>query len=117
MFPTATAIATRECTSNVYLPMSDGKLIFIPKGTTVIVSLVAQHHNPKYGSQSDEFIPECFLEGRAIYQADKVSRNGHGDMFAYMPFSTGLKNCSGHAPLRWRNSKWSCGTPVFIPSD
>ncbi|KAG9404910.1 hypothetical protein AC1031_005114 [Aphanomyces cochlioides] len=108
IFPSATAIATRECASDDHVPMSDGKPIFIPKGTTVIVSLVAQHRNPKYGSQPDEFIPERFLEGTAVYEADKVLLNGHGNMFAYMPFGTGPKNCSGRAPLRWRNSKWSC---------
>ncbi|CAK4558788.1 unnamed protein product [Aphanomyces euteiches] len=65
------------------------------EGTTIYISLVALHHNPKYWSQPDEFIPERFLEGSAVYEADKGLRNGHGNTFTYMPFSAGPKNCIG----------------------
>ncbi|CAK4162515.1 unnamed protein product, partial [Aphanomyces euteiches] len=36
-----------------------------------------------------------FLEGTAVYEADKALRNGHSNTFTYMPFSTGPKNCIG----------------------
>ncbi|KAH9076737.1 hypothetical protein Ae201684P_010671 [Aphanomyces euteiches] len=64
-------------------------------GTTIYISLAAQHRNPKYWSQPDEFISERFLEGTAVYEADKALRNGHSNTFTYMPFSTGPKNCIG----------------------
>ncbi|KAH9183618.1 hypothetical protein AeNC1_014406 [Aphanomyces euteiches] len=95
VFSTATTTVARECISDDHVPMSDGKPIFIPKGTTIFVSLAAMHRNPKYWSQADEFIPERFLEGTAVYEADKALRNGHGNTFTYMPFSTGPKNCIG----------------------
>ncbi|CAK5096455.1 unnamed protein product [Aphanomyces euteiches] len=95
VFPTAVHTATRECISDDHVPMSDGKPIFIPKGTTIYISLAAQHRNPKYWSQPDEFISERFLEGTAVYEADKALRNGHSNTFTYMPFSTGPKNCIG----------------------
>ncbi|KAH9123010.1 hypothetical protein AeMF1_005900 [Aphanomyces euteiches] len=95
VFPTAVHTATRECLSDDHVPMSDGKPIFFPKGTTIYVSLVALHRNPKYWSQPDEFIPERFLEGSAVYEANKGLRNGHGNTFTYMPFSAGPKNCIG----------------------
>ncbi|KAH9129271.1 hypothetical protein AeMF1_000629 [Aphanomyces euteiches] len=66
-----------------------------PKGTTIFVSLAAMHRNPKYWSQADEFFPERFLEGTAVYEADKGLRNGQGNTFTYMPFSAGPKNCIG----------------------
>ncbi|CAK4400193.1 unnamed protein product [Aphanomyces euteiches] len=36
-----------------------------------------------------------FLEGTAPYEADKALRNGQGNAFTYLPFSTGPKNCIG----------------------
>ncbi|KAH9130837.1 hypothetical protein LEN26_008129 [Aphanomyces euteiches] len=95
MYSTASSTATRECISDDYVPTSDGKPIFIPKGTTIFVSLAAMHRNPKYWSQADEFFPERFLEGTAVYEADKGLRNGQGNTFTYMPFSAGPKNCIG----------------------
>ncbi|CAK4156372.1 unnamed protein product [Aphanomyces euteiches] len=95
MYPTATNIAHRVCAADDHVPMSDGKPFFMPKGSTVILRLGALHRNPKYWSQPDEFLPERFLEGTAVYEADKELRNGHGNTFTYMPFGTGPKTCIG----------------------
>ncbi|KAG9411379.1 hypothetical protein AC1031_017019 [Aphanomyces cochlioides] len=38
MFPAVANVATRECASDDVVPMSDGKPIFIPKGTTMFIS-------------------------------------------------------------------------------
>ncbi|CAK4289403.1 unnamed protein product [Aphanomyces euteiches] len=62
----------------------------------MFISFGALHRNPKYWSDPDEFIPERFLEGTAPYEADKALRHGQGNTFAYMPFSTGSKNCIGN---------------------
>ncbi|CAK4088775.1 unnamed protein product [Aphanomyces euteiches] len=95
MYPTVTNVATRVCAADDHVPMSDGKPIFIPKGTHMIVSTGALHRNPKYWSQPNEFLPQRFLEGTAPYEADKALRNGQGNAFTYLPFSTGPKNCIG----------------------
>ncbi|KAH9120552.1 hypothetical protein AeMF1_007340 [Aphanomyces euteiches] len=64
--------------------MSDGKLIFIPKGTTVIVSLVAQHRDPKYGSESHELIPVFprrqgdLSSGQGVAQWSRRESSGDG---------------------------------------
>ncbi|CAK5009461.1 unnamed protein product [Aphanomyces euteiches] len=79
LHPTITIIAPRACVQGDHVPMSDGKSIF----TT------------KYWSQPDEFVPERFLEGTAPFEADKALRNGQGNSYTYLPFSTGPKNCIG----------------------
>ncbi|CAK4672047.1 unnamed protein product [Aphanomyces euteiches] len=96
MFPAVANVATRECASDDLVPMADGKSIFIPKVEPPCLSASARSiANPKYWSDPDEFIPERFLEGTAPYEADKSLRHGQGNTFAYMPFSTGSKNCIG----------------------
>ncbi|KAH9129272.1 hypothetical protein LEN26_008130 [Aphanomyces euteiches] len=95
LHPTITIITPRACVQDDHVPMSDGKSIFITKGANMVVVTGPLHRNPKDWSQPDEFVPERFLEGTAPFEADKALRNGQGNSYTYLPFSTGPKNCIG----------------------
>ncbi|KAI5077018.1 hypothetical protein GOP47_0009083 [Adiantum capillus-veneris] len=59
----------------------------IPAGTTILVPIIAWHHDERYwGADADEFRPERFEEG--IAKACKVPG-------AFLPFSFGPRNCIG----------------------
>uniref|UniRef100_A0A182S4W1 Cytochrome P450 n=1 Tax=Anopheles funestus TaxID=62324 RepID=A0A182S4W1_ANOFN len=59
---------------------------FIPRGTTVVVSLFALHRRRGFwGDDADQFDPDRFLPERSM---DRPS-------VAYMPFNTGSRNCLG----------------------
>ncbi|KAF0720245.1 Aste57867_432 [Aphanomyces stellatus] len=95
MFPSVAQHAGRVCAKDDYLPVSEGKPVFLPKGTTIQVNTGALHRNPKYWSEPDTFLPERFLETTDAAAADKALRRGQGNTYYYMPFSAGAKNCIG----------------------
>ncbi|KAH9076472.1 hypothetical protein Ae201684P_010416 [Aphanomyces euteiches] len=95
LYPTVAALAPRVADQDDFLPMSDGKQIFVPKGTVIAISTAAMHRNPKYWSQPDVYLPDRFVEGTDAFLADKALRNGQGNTYFYMPFSAGAKNCIG----------------------
>ncbi|XP_022103420.1 cytochrome P450 4F1-like [Acanthaster planci] len=60
--------------------------VTIPAGSMVFLSIHQLHHNPSvWGHDQMEFKPSRFLP-------EKLSRM---DSFAYVPFSTGARNCIG----------------------
>ncbi|KAF0693418.1 Aste57867_15627 [Aphanomyces stellatus] len=95
LYPTVAQLASRMTGTDDYIPMSIGKPIFVPKGTVINVHTGALHRNPQYWVQPDAFVPERFLDGSVEFAADKALRNGQGNTYFYMPFSTGPKNCIG----------------------
>ncbi|OQR92086.1 hypothetical protein ACHHYP_04099 [Achlya hypogyna] len=95
LFPTITHPAMRLSSADDVVPMTTGKPMFLPKGTTIFIHLGVLHRNPKYWFQPSEFIPDRFLEGTSAFLADKALRGGRSSTYFYMPFSTGGKNCIG----------------------
>ncbi|CAK4074756.1 unnamed protein product [Aphanomyces euteiches] len=95
LFPTVSTLASRVAEHDDSLPTSDGKQIFVPKGTVVAFSTAAMHRNSKYWSQPQVYLPDRFIEGTAAFAADRALRQGQGMTYFYMPFSAGAKNCIG----------------------
>ncbi|KAF0700466.1 Aste57867_8995 [Aphanomyces stellatus] len=95
LYPTVPQLAPRICTQDCTIPMSSGAPIFLPKGTAIAVNTGAMHRNPVYWERPLEFLPERWIEGSELYDADKLLRGGKGHTYCYMPFSTGLQNCLG----------------------
>mmetsp|Transcript_20086 Transcript_20086/g.28299 ORF Transcript_20086/g.28299 Transcript_20086/m.28299 type:complete len:111 (-) Transcript_20086:31-363(-) len=60
----------------------------IPKGTTVLGMFLANHFNPKYFREPEQFNPSRWLPEN---QTDDLKKNVH----AYIPFSSGPRNCIG----------------------
>ncbi|KFB42968.1 hypothetical protein ZHAS_00010842 [Anopheles sinensis] len=60
--------------------------LLIPKGTNIMMSIFAMHRRPDiWGADANMFDPDRFLPERT------AGRNVH----AFMPFSTGSRNCIG----------------------
>lgn len=59
----------------------------VKKGSTVAVSPLITQRDPRWWSNPDEFIPERFLEGHALFH--QAPKN------AFIPFSIGRRNCIG----------------------
>ncbi|KAF0693417.1 Aste57867_15626 [Aphanomyces stellatus] len=110
LYPTVAQVSTRVGSADDTQPMSEGKPIFVPKGTTILVSTAAMHRNPKYWTRlylvryNPTTSPngrlrmsgvERFLDGSVEFAADKALRNGQGNTYFYMPLSTGPKNSIG----------------------
>ncbi|XP_050079264.1 cytochrome P450 4V2-like [Anopheles maculipalpis] len=75
------ATVAREAQEDLHV---DGQ--FIPRGTTVVVSLFALHRRKDFwGADADQFDPERFLPNRSEGRPSAV----------FMPFNTGSRNCLG----------------------
>jgi cytochrome P450 len=59
----------------------------VKKGSTIAVSPLITQRDPRWWSRPDEFIPERFLEGHALFH--QAPKN------AFIPFSIGKRNCIG----------------------
>ncbi|KAH9109224.1 hypothetical protein AeMF1_015685 [Aphanomyces euteiches] len=95
LYPTISRLATRIAQKDDVLPTTEGKPVFVPKGTVIAITPAAMHRNPKYWNHPEVYLPERFIEGTDAFLADKALRNGHGNTYYYMPFSVGAKNCIG----------------------
>lgn len=60
--------------------------ILIPKGTTINFDIYGIHHNPKYWSNPNQFIPERFAKG-----GEYESHEG----LTWLPFGDGSRRCIG----------------------
>jgi len=58
---------------------------FLPKGTTIIMSIYAIHHNPQYWTNPDEYDPDRWI---GVDEASKFSGT-------FVPFILGARNCIG----------------------
>lgn len=65
--------------------MIDGEKVAIPGVTNIGIESEILHRDPRYWNDPDRFIPERFLP--------ENSKNR--DPYAFMPFSTGPRNCIG----------------------
>ncbi|XP_053668452.1 cytochrome P450 4V2-like [Anopheles marshallii] len=75
------ATVAREAQEDLFI---DGQ--FIPRGTTVVVSLFALHRRKDFwGDDANQFDPKRFLPERSEGRPS----------FAFMPFNTGSRNCLG----------------------
>ncbi|KAH9155066.1 hypothetical protein AeRB84_002925 [Aphanomyces euteiches] len=95
LYPTISRLASRVADKDYYLPTTEGKPVFVPKGTVIAITPAAMHRNPKYWNHPEVYLPERFIEGTDAFLADKALRNGQGNTYYYMPFSAGAKNCIG----------------------
>ena len=57
----------------------------LPKGTTVVINILALHHNKKIWEKGMDFIPERFSKENSLRM----------DPFQFAPFSGGPRNCIG----------------------
>jgi cytochrome P450 family 6 len=72
----------RKCLKPYRIPGTDTVL---EKGITVVIPVVALHHDPKYYPEPDRFDPERFNEG------EKQKRHH----YVYLPFGEGPRICIG----------------------
>ncbi|CAK4140847.1 unnamed protein product [Aphanomyces euteiches] len=89
------ALARRICIQDDLVPMEDRDPIFIPSGTSMLVSVSALNRHPKYWANADAFVPERFIEGTPEWDADLKLRGGKSHAYYYLPFSIGSTNCIG----------------------
>ncbi|XP_067400701.1 cytochrome P450 4F4-like [Emydura macquarii macquarii] len=80
LHPPVTAVS-RRCTEDVSMP--DGRVL--PKGNTCLISIYGTHHNPAVWPEPEIYDPHRF--------DPESSKNQHP--LAFMPFSTGPRNCIG----------------------
>nr|8GK3_A Chain A, Cytochrome P450 3A7 [Homo sapiens]8GK3_B Chain B, Cytochrome P450 3A7 [Homo sapiens]8GK3_C Chain C, Cytochrome P450 3A7 [Homo sapiens]8GK3_D Chain D, Cytochrome P450 3A7 [Homo sapiens]8GK3_E Chain E, Cytochrome P450 3A7 [Homo sapiens]8GK3_F Chain F, Cytochrome P450 3A7 [Homo sapiens]8GK3_G Chain G, Cytochrome P450 3A7 [Homo sapiens]8GK3_H Chain H, Cytochrome P450 3A7 [Homo sapiens]8GK3_I Chain I, Cytochrome P450 3A7 [Homo sapiens]8GK3_J Chain J, Cytochrome P450 3A7 [Homo sapien len=59
--------------------------MFIPKGVVVMIPSYVLHHDPKYWTEPEKFLPERF----SAANADNI------DPYIYTPFGSGPRNCIG----------------------
>lgn len=76
----------RICTKSYKVPDSD---LVIEKGTKVVISTLAIHHDPEYYPDPEKFDPERFTE------EEKAKRHP----FTYLPFGEGPRICMGNLIL------------------
>ncbi|KDO32001.1 hypothetical protein SPRG_03218 [Saprolegnia parasitica CBS 223.65] len=94
-YPTVPALAARDALDDDTIPLHDGSTLSVPAGTAIWIDIVAIHRNPAFWTHPDAFLPERFLDGDALYAADKALRDGMSSTFFYLPFGAGDKNCIG----------------------
>ncbi|OQR81893.1 hypothetical protein THRCLA_11307 [Thraustotheca clavata] len=98
--PAVMTLMSRQTTRDDYLPMADGKQVFVPKVTkiqfTLSLFIAACNRNPNYWTEPDKFIPERFIEGSQVNLADADLRQGRPLTYIYFPFSIGPKQCIGY---------------------
>lgn len=56
----------------------------IPKGTSVMINIMGVHHNEKFWPNSDQYIPDRFMNGESSIQP-----------YTFLPFVDGPRNCLG----------------------
>lgn len=76
----------RICTETYKIP--DSKVV-IQKGTSVIISILGIHHDPKYYEKPYEFYPEHFTE-------EAKAKRQH---YTYLPFGEGPRVCIGKSKV------------------
>ncbi|OQR90715.1 hypothetical protein THRCLA_09224 [Thraustotheca clavata] len=86
----------RNCLEGDFLPVVDGKPIFVPKGTQLGTIQTIHHRNPQYWIRPDEFLPERFIDGSELNLADANLRQGRPLTYIYIPFSIGPNQCIGN---------------------
>ena len=72
----------RKCLKPYGIPGTDTVL---EKGITVVIPVVALHHDPKYYPEPDRFDPERFNE-------EERQKRHH---YVYLPFGEGPRICIG----------------------
>jgi cytochrome P450 family 6 len=72
----------RKCSKPYRIPGTDTVL---EKGITVVIPVVALHHDPKYYPEPDRFDPERFNE-------EERQKRHH---YVYLPFGEGPRICIG----------------------
>ncbi|EQC35965.1 hypothetical protein SDRG_06707 [Saprolegnia diclina VS20] len=92
--PTA-GILTLHCVADDLVPRADAEPFFLPAGSRITLHIGATHRNPQYWSRPDEFLPERFLEGSALFAADKDLQRGRSSTYFFLPFSNGPRSCIG----------------------
>lgn len=81
MYPPG-AVVPRKCVKNYRVPNTD---IIIEKGVTVLIPILAIHHDEEYYPNPSKFDPERFTD------ENKKSRHS----YAHIPFGEGPRNCIG----------------------
>jgi cytochrome P450 len=82
LFPPAWTLNTRQANTDIHVGG-----YFFPKDKHVFISPYANHHNPRYFSEPDQFDPDRFTEENE----SKLPR------YAYMPFGGGNRVCIGNS--------------------
>lgn len=87
----------RECSVDYKLPNTH---YTVKKGTSIVISVMGLHYNPKNFEDPYKFDPERFRKGKETYNKD-----------AYMPFGEGPRQCVGKCdvvPSDFKVSIYSC---------
>ena len=85
LFPPVTIVSNRIALKDHYLDD-----IFIPKGTTMSVLLVANNYNPAIYKDVEEFNPYRWVKGHP-----DANHKGNSEPFSFTPFFAGPRNCIG----------------------
>lgn len=81
MYPPG-GVVPRKCVKNYKVPSTD---IIIEKGVTVLIPILAIHHDREYYPNPSKFDPDRFTD------ENKKSRHS----YAHIPFGEGPRNCIG----------------------
>jgi cytochrome P450 family 6 len=76
------ALIPRKCVEDYRIPGTD---VVIEKGTSLVIPILAIHHDEEYYPEPDKFDPERFSE------ENKSSRHSYG----HIPFGEGPRICIG----------------------
>jgi cytochrome P450 family 6 len=72
----------RECSKPYKIPDTD---IVLDAGTSILISVLSLHHDPKYYPEPERFDPERF--------SDEEKQKRHH--YVYLPFGEGPRICIG----------------------
>ncbi|KDO32670.1 hypothetical protein SPRG_02371 [Saprolegnia parasitica CBS 223.65] len=94
--PTVPELPSRLALEADMVPLTNGSYVAVPKGANIFLDIIAIQRNPTYWSQPNTFLPERFIEGTDVYEADLALRGGKPNTFCYFPFGLGDKSCIGN---------------------
>lgn len=78
---------SKQCTQDCVLDLGDGKTLKVEKGTSISISTIGLHTDPKYWTDPERFDPNRFTDSK-----EKVKGT-------YIPFGEGPRICIGRCKV------------------
>lgn len=80
-----TPFLDREARTDYPMRLADGRVVVVPKGTSILIPTIGIHHDAEYFPDPQRFDPERFSE----------ANRPNIDTMAFMPFGLGPRSCIG----------------------